>query len=206
MNVRWDGIGDGPRNMSLDSELLADAERGIPGCRVYTWDTPWITLGRFQKPETALVDGYELFTIRPTGGRAVMHGHDMTVGFALPNPTDSRSIKPIYRLLVGPLVSALNLCGLECVIAEDSHYANVGKLSADCFAFSSPNDVVNPHTGKKVCGCALRVTEHGALLQASIPYKDPLIDPSLAVKGGVVMPNEPWDAARLFDAMKEVLN
>ncbi len=172
--------------MARDRELLALAEQKGSFARVYTWDGPWVSLGRFQTPERALRDHSAInWTMRPTGGKAVLHGHDITVTIAanlhdLGIPKDAnRRVSTVYRAIVEPLVTALNEAGLPAILAErTTHVKNAGH-TADCFAHVSPNDVVDPNTGEKVCGCALRVTEHAVLLQSSIPIGIPLVDPSL---------------------------
>lgn len=168
--------------MARDRENLDLAEQGGIYARVYTWDGPWVSLGRFQKPERALKSDID-HVIRPTGGKAVLHGHDVTVSIAA-NLSDlgigeSRKVATVYRAVVEPLVDALNRAGMPAILAErTSHVRNAGH-TADCFAHVSPNDVVDKETGAKVCGCALRVTERAVLLQASIPVAPPLIDPAL---------------------------
>jgi lipoate-protein ligase A len=187
-------IADGKTNMERDAVLLAEAERGVAGWRVYSWDGPWVSLGRFQRAERAVVQGWDRWCMRPTGGRAVLHGHDLTLAFALPHDGDCRQIKAVYRRLIAPLVEALNACGLECRLAETTRYVGRGRESEDCFAFRSPNDVVCPETGKKVCGCALRIGERGALLEASVPYRAPLVKPDEAIVGAVGFEVSSWDA------------
>ncbi len=185
--------------MALDLALLQSAEAGEAGWRAYRWDGPWVSLGRFQKPERAVAPGWDRWCVRPTGGRAVLHGHDVTLAYALPYEGDGRAIKALYRRLIGPLVQALNDCGLDCRLAETTRYVGRGRESEDCFAFRSPNDVVCPSTGQKVCGCALRVTDRGALLQASIPVGPPLSEG--AIVGGALRSTRRWNAAAFEDAI-----
>lgn len=209
MQVTTDGRLDGVVNMERDRSLLVEAEKGIAGCRVYRWDGPWVSLGASQNPRRELLDS-ELapWVMRPTGGKAVLHGHDETVGLAVPLDVlgvSSRSVKAAYRAVVGPLVEALNRCGLTCVLAEGTRYVGSGPRTADCFAHVSPNDIVDPRTGMKVCGCALRLTEKAVLVQASIPNGVPLIDPQrLFAQPAVVNPVR-WDGDSLAEALGESL-
>src|SRR5947209_12744701 len=100
---------DGPTNMARDCDLLANAEKGQPGCRVYDWDGPWISLGFNQNPQEDLLNPDLVpWVMRPTGGKAVLHGNDVTVGLALPLSAPSRSIKSAYRAIAQPLIHALN--------------------------------------------------------------------------------------------------
>jgi lipoate-protein ligase A len=192
---------EGTVNMARDCALLEAAEAGTAGWRVYDWDGPWVTLGRFQKPEKALVQGWTKWSQRPTGGRAVLHGHDVTFAIAVPHGGDSRRLKDLYRRLCAPLVQALNGCGLRCLLAEDTPFAEKGPAGEDCFAFRSANDIVCHETGHKVCGCALRIGSRAALLQASIPYRSPLIAPDDAIVGAVEVDFLRWDHERFEDAI-----
>ena len=196
-------LGDGNGNMARDAALLAEAEEGRTGWRVYGWDGPWVSLGRFQDPARAVAPGWDRWCVRPTGGKAVLHGHDVTFAYALPHGGDGRRVKALYRALIAPLVEALNECGLECRLAETTRYVGRGRESADCFAFRSPNDVVCPDTGAKVCGCALRIAERGALLQASVPYRPPLV--AGAIVGGGSHPVRAWRSEEFEDAIRRAL-
>ncbi len=175
---------DGHTNMARDLALLHIAEQAGTHARVYTWDGPWVSLGRFQKPERALRDHNAInWVMRPTGGKSVLHGHDVTVTIAA-NLKDlgiahdaQKRVSTVYRAIVAPLVEAMTEAGMPAVLAENTAYVRNAGHTADCFAHVSPNDVVDPETGEKVCGCALRVTESAVLLQASIPVGTPLVDP-----------------------------
>lgn len=185
MRVTVEPLQDGVTNMARDVELLVGAEGGESTARVYSWDGAWVSLGRFQQVEKALCDPGSIdWVMRPTGGKAVLHGHDVTIGMAYSlkdlcvEESESRRVSVVYRRAVGPLVRALSRAGLPAVLAEETEYVRIAGHTADCFAHVSPNDIVDPETGAKVCGCALRVTQSAVLLQASVPVDEPLIDPS----------------------------
>jgi lipoate-protein ligase A len=209
-NLQRDGQLGGPDNMHRDEELLEASELGCLGARVYGWDGVWVTLGRFQDPFRDLISPAEVrWVVRPTGGKAVLHGHDVTVGLAVPlemlSSVDSRSIKSVYRMVIRPIVDALRACGVTAALAEDTRYSNRGKHTADCFAFSSGNDVVDERTGKKLCGCALRLTDKAVLVQASIPNGPPLVDPGAVIVNADSMQNLQWDDSNFADAFEESL-
>jgi Lipoate-protein ligase A len=76
--------------MARDCALLEAFQRGAipPTLRVYQWALPALTYGVNQQLPPRLVDacaalGIPLFR-RPTGGKAVLHGHDLTVGLVFP--------------------------------------------------------------------------------------------------------------------------
>ncbi len=170
--------------MARDIALLSLAEDGMTVARVYFWDSVWVTLGRNQKPEDALLDLSVNHIVRPTGGAAVLHGHDLTIGLAIPLVDlgcTSREVKKAYLGLVSPILSALNAVGVPASLGRD--IANRGSLASPyCFGMKSDYDVLNRLTGEKICGCAMRVTDRAALLQASIPVGEPLVDPDLVLK------------------------
>jgi len=201
--------------MALDAALLERAETGTMGWRVYGWDGPWVSLGCFQRPETALrLDTPAPWVIRPTGGKAVLHGHDITVGLAVPlsilgEPEHlSRSLKSVYRAAIEPIVAALRTCGLPAALAETlpdfpRRKDQAGGKLADCFAFTSANDVVHETTGGKVCGCALKLTRSAVLVQASTPIGPPLVDPAAVFDRPATYAVFDWDSDRFpksFDA------
>lgn len=175
---------EGEFNMNEDRVLLAEAENGVPGWRVYTWREPCVTLGRSQLPERDLLADAPIgYAPRPTGGRAVLHGHDLTVGLAFPLltlglPAGERSVRLVYRAAILPLVAALQQSGVPAAFGDERPGTLGGERSADCFSLLSGNDVVNTETGSKIGGCALRLTELAVLVQASIPVRQPQIRPS----------------------------
>ena len=201
---------DGLENMRLDSALLARAELGEIGWRAYGWDGVWVSVGRFESVERDLVDPAAIRWVRrPTGGKAVLHGHDVTVAVAVPLSVlphaDPRSIRSAYRCVVQPLVSALGTCGPDAALAVDTVYAGRGTRSGDCFAYSSPNDIVDLVNGRKMCGCALRLTQAAVLLQASIPVGEPLVQPESVIVNAVAIRPSRIDADAFVEALRTAI-
>lgn len=168
---------DGECNMKRDAELLA---LEVPAIRIYGWTEAWVTLGRYQNRD-GLKPGLSVpTTVRPTGGRAVLHGHDLTVGMAVcyrDLGTQPRKLRETYRAMARPLIAGLQAAGIPAGLGEELAKAVRTRGSADCFLAASDNDIVNLATGAKVCGCALRMDRERALIQASIPIEIPWIDP-----------------------------
>lgn len=202
---------DGVTNMERDAALLRLADQGEPGARVYSWDRAWISLGAAQNAQRDLLDPDLLpWVMRPTGGRAVMHGHDVTIGLAVPlsmlsEEDISRSIKAVYRAIAVPIVRALKDCGLPAALAEDTPFSGKGPRSADCFAHVAPNDIVDERTGVKVCGVALKLTSRATLVQASIPNGPPLIDPARIFVQPAIPQNAIWNANLFPEAFESRL-
>jgi len=203
-------------NMARDAGLLQCAESGVTGCRVYSWDGPWVSLGRSQSAQADLLDpGLVPWVTRPTGGKAVLHGHDVTVGLAVPlaalKRSDesvqvlSRSVKMVYRRLAKPLIAALRDCGHDVALGEETLFVGTGRKTSDCFAHVSPNDIVCVRTGAKACGCALRLTARAVLLQASIPDGSPLVDPRLLFSQPHQVSLLRWDSSRFAERLRERL-
>ncbi len=179
MQFTLEGKNDGVTNMARDAALLERAEQGTVGARIYFWDSVWVTLGRNQKPADALIDLSVPHIERPSGGAAVLHGHDLTIGIAMPLADlgcKGREVKKAYRGLVAPIIATLNAVGVPAILGSD-RVDRERKDSPYCFAMKADHDILNQDTGEKICGCAMRVTHHAALLQASIPIMEPLCDP-----------------------------
>jgi lipoate-protein ligase A len=178
-----EGKNDGVTNMARD---LA---------RIYFWDAVWVTLGRNQKPEEALLDLSVPHVERPSGGAAVLHGHDLTIGIAMPLAdlgSKGREVKRAYRGLIAPIIQALNEVGIPAVLA--SELQNRERIvSPYCFAMKADHDVIDRNTGEKICGCAMRVTKYAALIQASIPISCPLVDPNQILRNYLPTPESHFD-------------
>lgn len=181
--VSTDSALSGEENMARDVELFSRAACDrLALARIYTWNEPTVSLGRSQTRAAALLPNCVLPSVmRPTGGGAVLHGHDLTVGIAVHLSlvcADGRNMKAIYRALISPLVFALNDSGIPAILAADLPSAVKSRNSADCFLSVSPNDVVHRDTRVKLIGCALRVSRNAVLAQCSIPITVPSVHPS----------------------------
>jgi lipoate-protein ligase A len=97
-----DGVCPPEATMAGDVALLEAFLRGEipPTLRVYQWASPALTYGVNQQLPPRLVDACAALGIpmlrRPTGGKAVLHGHDLTVGLVFryvaltPNPSPTQ--------------------------------------------------------------------------------------------------------------------
>lgn len=205
---------DGPTNMGRDVGLLELLGKSPLAARIYAWNGPWVSLGMFQKPEGDLKPSCQIpYVVRPTGGRAVLHGHDVTVGVAIrldalaitgKSAGDlNRSVRSVYRQATSPLISALRDCGVDACLGEVLKGTTMGPKSADCFAHIGANDVIDRSQLTKVCGVAMKLTDSAVLIQASIPVGPPICDPSLIFE-------RPWlgrpaaiDRRQIVDALAD---
>ena len=77
--------------MGADVALLDElAAGGPPALRLYRWSAPAVSLGRFQRddvvdPAACARLGVEVVR-RPSGGRALLHGGDLTYAVTMPRP------------------------------------------------------------------------------------------------------------------------
>lgn len=162
--------GSPQRNMDVDAALLStihEGRQGLPVVRLYQWDRPSVSIGRLQSEEPVRRLYPDLPCVRrPTGGRAVLHGKDLTISVAVRMdwlPGDSgKTVLSSYRLLMSGLVTALTYVGHEARLGTE-YACGVGG-SIHCFDVVSGCDLVDTHSGRKLVGSAQR-REGGALLQ-----------------------------------------
>jgi lipoate-protein ligase A len=174
--------------MALDEALLETAgHKGVVSVRVYTWRAPCVTIGRFQSVRRTMPPGALRSCVpmarRITGGRAILHGGDVTLSVAMPTRgsglalRDARDVQGIYAALVAPIARSLASQGAEVIRGKGGSAGDGG----DCFDSAGACDLVELRTGLKRVGAALHVAPEAALLQASIPCRPcPCPDPELA--------------------------
>lgn len=160
----------GKVQMAIDTWLLQQHRLGKhPPClRFYTWSPPAISLGYHQRryPQTwhqITWQGKPLDILRrPTGGRAVLHDHDLT--YAIVASGISGRVTEVYHYLSSFLIEGSHYLGVELNYSQASQdYLS----NANCLATHTPADLVNTE-GQKVVGSALLkqgnyYLQHGSL-------------------------------------------
>ncbi len=162
---------EGEVNMDLDRKLLAACEANpeYGFLRFYTWTRPTLSMGRLE-PEDAVDkaaterDGVVIVK-RPTGGRVVLHGDDLTYTVVVPRPVRS-GLQETYNLISEILVDGLSSMGAVLDI-ERGKTGRSRMVQRPCFASVSRYEVT--HAGRKVVGSAQRVGERAVLQHGSIP-------------------------------------
>ncbi len=162
---------EGEINMDLDRRLMAACEANPEWAylRFYTWARPTLSMGRLE-PEDAIDrtaaerDGVPIVK-RPTGGRAVLHGDDLTYAVVMPKPEGSR-LQETYNLISEILVDGLASMGAALDI-ERGKTGRTHMVQRPCFASVSRYEVTD--AGRKVVGSAQRVGERAVLQHGSIP-------------------------------------
>ncbi len=162
-------------NMAADAALLkavADAKLLVPTIRVYEWDRAAVSIGRLQPEEPVRLLYPDLPIVRrPTGGRAVLHGEDLTITIATRAdwlPGDSgRTILSSYHLLLTGLAAALQEAGHAICFGTEKLHGNRGSIQ--CFDLAAGCDLIDASTGRKLVGSAQRREGNALLQQMSLP-------------------------------------
>jgi lipoate-protein ligase A len=160
--------------MALDEALASSAAAGGEATlRVYSFDPPAITIGRFQAIE-GFVDidacgshGVEV-TRRPTGGLAILHKDDFTYCVTRPAgaPGGTDKERHFKRIAEG-IIAALRSLGIEADIA-----AYDGSAPADGWCFEREFGVDIEWWSRKICGSAQRISGGSVLQHGSLFLRD----------------------------------
>lgn len=159
----------GALNMALDEVLLASG--GAPVIRVYEWLPHTITLGYGQRStdvDEAACRRWGLdVTRRLTGGRAVLHGDELTYSvIAAPDALGGiRNITESYHRICACLIAALARAGIT-VALSDRHGGGTSHDPA-CFASAAGGDL--SVDGRKLMGSAQCHKLGGVLQHGSLP-------------------------------------
>lgn len=162
--------------MAADLACLDEvAAGGPPVLRLYTWSPPALSLGRFQ-PETD-VDAVRCAELgvevvrRPTGGKALLHGADLTYAVARARPPGPEGhVDAVYRTIAAGLVAGLAGLGVAATVGEER-----GPAGPVCFAAAQGADL---RVGdRKLCGSAQvqrgdAVLQHGSILLERLPFDE----------------------------------
>ncbi|MBE9536809.1 MAG: lipoate--protein ligase family protein [Proteobacteria bacterium] len=161
---------DGAENMAIDEAIFRHST--TPTLRIYSWKSPTLSLGYFQKADKGLIARCTSNSVdivrRPTGGRAVLHHCEFTYSVIanyrdFPPPT---TLSGIYLTLAGWQVDALNLLGIGASLGEKRSARAYSKLNS-CFNSGTPYEI--NAGGKKISGSAQRrdkerFIQHGSIL------------------------------------------
>lgn len=196
--VILDGEGPPAFNMALDQAIAERVALGEcpPTVRFYGWDRPCVSLGYHQMPDRVLdvqaVYAHGIVVVkRPTGGRAVLHGDDLTYSIALPSGGPwSIGITEAYRMLSEGLQRGFRRAGLDVALAR-GHREGLGPGPLPCFASTARYELV--WKGRKLVGSAQRRLRGGLLQQGSIPLtRGPIRLEELVPAGQKVRVEDRW--------------
>jgi lipoyl(octanoyl) transferase len=179
------GALDGPANMALDEALLScfDAGGSQPILRLYGWNPPALSLGRYQDAGAALkldlcaADGVPVVR-RMTGGGIIFHAQELTYSIvcAPGQIGEGAGVKDGFRRLCAFLLGTYRRLGLDAAFAGDLNPAGerLGERTAFCFAGKEEFDVLV--NGRKIGGNAQRRLRGAILQHGSIPLESRVQD------------------------------
>jgi lipoate-protein ligase A len=187
--------------MARDAGLMDRARStGEAVLSVYSWERPTLSLGRNQ----AAAGRYNLAAIRdrgidvvrrPTGGRALLHWHEVTYSVTAPI-AEGESLNDSYERINRILLDGLSRLGVR---ASESRGGPPALSPGDLPCFATPAEGELVVSGSKLVGSA-QFRENGALLQhGSILIEDDQLIIAALLES--VTELEPPKAATLTDAL-----
>src|SRR5262249_4320483 len=151
----------GKFNMEFD-ERLAESAQDDPETailRVYGWNPPAVSIGVHQSEsdfDISLLgrEGIDLVR-RPTGGRAILHAHELTYSVVM--PVRDPGPRETYRFISRGILRGLSLLGIEAVVSDQDRGLRVqpeDPASVPCFSSTAKDEI--QFEGRKLVGSAQR--------------------------------------------------
>lgn len=152
--------------MAADLYLFETSRQ--PTLRLYEWERPTLSLGRFSSLPEGDLQGLSVVK-RPTGGGPLLHDGDLTYSVVLPD-FQGRRVKAVFAEITGWLCQALVSLGYPCEPA-----ALAPSRPADgraCFDTTQRGEILLH--GRKWVGSAQRshksrLLQHGSLVREPSP-------------------------------------
>lgn len=159
-------------NMAADEAMLSCYPRlQRPTLRLYAWQRPTLSLGYFQPLTDVDLDACARHGIdvvrRPTGGRAVLHHHEVTYSVVAGLDLFPPGVAASYRKISRTLTEALEGLGIRATLQRHHTHSR----SSACF--DTPAFAELTVAGKKVSGSAQTRTKHALLQHGSLPLRFP---------------------------------
>jgi lipoyl(octanoyl) transferase len=162
-------------NMAVDEALLDWHSQGEipPVVRFYGWEPAALSIGYFQKADKevnfeALKEHGLGFVRRPTGGRGVLHEHELTYSVIVSeeHPDMPAGVTEAYRVISEGVLQGFRALGLDAEFAvprtEEEKASLKNPRSSVCFDAPSWYELVVE--GRKVAGSA-QTRQKGVILQ-----------------------------------------
>lgn len=159
----------GAWNMSIDEAIMNDVINGLslPTIRFYAWQPATLSLGYAQPSSDAdhqrlYERGWQLVR-RSTGGRAILHQHELTYSVMFPesHPIAQLGIIDSYRQISLAITHGLELLGLQT--QAERKQGSLKDMGAVCFETPSHYEITT-QDGRKLVGSA-QLRRRGAVLQ-----------------------------------------
>jgi lipoyl(octanoyl) transferase len=164
----------GAENMARDSALQARAARtGETVFSIYSWTRPTLSFGRHQ-PATGLYDIEKIRSAgvdvvrRPTGGRAILHDHEVTYSVTAPLK-DASPLRETYSRINRILLDGLGRLGVGVELASPRDRGAPPSIRP-CFETPGEGELVAQ--GSKLVGSAQWRDESALLQHGSILVED----------------------------------
>ena len=213
-NQFWHLVINGPQvnatNLAIDQLLLEEVSKSTTSntyLRFYSWTQPTLSIGFSQNAHQVVDFNFcqqkKIAVVRrPTGGRAVLHQHEITYSVI----SNDRYFFPIqtingtYQQIAFALKCGLKQLGINTRLTslpKNKRMKNQDQRAA-CFASSQNYEIL--YGGKKLIGSAQRRTDRAFLQHGSI-----LIDFNFHVLQGVLKETLPPDLPEMISTLKSCL-
>jgi lipoate-protein ligase A len=164
---------NGAANMAADEAIMRSVAAGEqpPTIRLYAWEPFCISLGFGQRARDVDIERLEAHewevVRRPTGGRAILHGDELTysVSLAEDHPIAAGGIVETYLRLSKGLLRAMEQLGLN--VLADAEGDTESEKGPVCFEVPSKYEITVG--GKKLIGSAQLRRRSGVLQHGTIP-------------------------------------
>ena len=187
------GLCSGMENMATDEALLHHFNPVLsrPVLRLYGWNPPAISIGRFQKVADIDImrtsDDRLSIVRRITGGGAIFHADELTYSIIcssndIPNAS---SVKKSFKSLTSFLLNFYRTLGLNASYAVDEQLpegSRLGERTALCYAGRESYDLLV--NGCKIGGNAQRRLKNIIFQHGSIPISGHLSEALLYIGKG----------------------
>lgn len=161
---------DGASNMAIDCAIAEAVSQGsrVPTLRLYGWTPFCLSLGYGQRARdvdrAALAARDWDLVRRPTGGKAILHGDELTYSLCLPlnHELATENVIESYRRLSAGLLRALAHLGIAA--QAEPQAAGQADYAAGPVCFVAPSHFEITVAGRKVIGSA-QLRRRGVMLQ-----------------------------------------
>ena len=160
--------------MAVDEAILESFISGqsIPTLRFYGWSESTISIGKLQ-PISSIPQGWGSSIVRrPTGGRAVFHGNDLTFSLVVGAAVLGHPVHESYRRVGQAVGEALQSLEIPAQFCQNTSPAASIREIGNCFDLTLEYELTVG--GKKVLGSAQVRRAEAVLQQNSLapPSKD----------------------------------
>jgi lipoate-protein ligase A len=166
---------NGRRNMAIDGAILDAVSQGMqpPTLRLYGWQPMCLSIGYGQSIAEVDIDrlidhGWHIVR-RPTGGKAILHGDELTYSVSVPIDHDlaSGDVVESYRRISRGLLRALHYIGLSPQSEHQGDGLRDKTKSPVCFEVPSHYEITVDT--RKLLGSAQVRRKDGILQHGTLP-------------------------------------